>query len=227
MMVIIALHALALVAAWQLAPTPAPALRPRASIPVSLLVPARAKPAMPPQVKPALPKPATAKPEPPSRSAPKAPASVMATPLRATTMTRFDPLVAMARMATPITLPPAPSPATIAKPMPTTTASAGTPTPAAPSLRPPRFDAAYLDNPPPEYPAFSRRRGEQGRVLLRVQVGVDGNPRQVQVSTSSGSTRLDTAAVDTVRRWRFVPAKLGDESVEAWVLVPIVFTLTS
>jgi protein TonB len=90
---------------------------------------------------------------------------------------------------------------------------------------PPRFDANYLDNPTPVYPALSRRLGEEGRVLLRVRVGPNGLPQNVDVQTSSGSPRLDLAAVDTVRRWKFVAARLGDEAIAASVVVPIVFSL--
>ena len=95
--------------------------------------------------------------------------------------------------------------------------------PAAPSQ--PRFDADYLDNPKPAYPALSRRIGEQGRVVLRVRVAADGQAADVQVQTSSGSPRLDQSALDTVRRWKFVPARLGNDAVAATVLVPIAFSL--
>ena len=49
--------------------------------------------------------------------------------------------------------------------------------------------------------------------------------REVQIRTSSGSSRLDQAAKEAVDRWRFVPARQGDEAVGAWVLVPISFQL--
>lgn len=90
---------------------------------------------------------------------------------------------------------------------------------------PPNFNAAYLDNPPPVYPALSRRNGEQGRVLLRVFVTPAGTTEKVELHTSSSWPRLDQVAQDTVKRWRFVPARQGDQAVAAWVLVPITFTL--
>jgi protein TonB len=90
---------------------------------------------------------------------------------------------------------------------------------------PPRFDAVYLDNPAPPYPLVSRRLHEEGKVLLRVLVNPGGSADRVEVKSSSGSPRLDQAALDTVRRWRFVPAKQGTEPVAAWVVVPISFTL--
>jgi protein TonB len=75
------------------------------------------------------------------------------------------------------------------------------------------------------YPSVSRRQGEQGRVLLRVLVNTSGSADEVQVRTSSGFPRLDDAARETVRRWRFVSAKRGTEPVAAWVLIPISFRL--
>jgi periplasmic protein TonB len=106
-------------------------------------------------------------------------------------------------------------------------APVASPAPAAPppATIAPRFDAAYLDNPAPAYPPLARRAGEQGRVLLRVHVGADGLPDDVQVRETSGFARLDAAAQETVRRWRFVPARQGDRQVPAWVLVPITFAL--
>jgi len=89
----------------------------------------------------------------------------------------------------------------------------------------PIFNADYLNNPAPIYPSVSRRMGEQGRLVLRVLVNTAGAPDEIQVRTSSGYLRLDEAARDTVRRWKFVPAKRGSEAVPAWVLIPISFRL--
>lgn len=96
---------------------------------------------------------------------------------------------------------------------------------AASSITLPRFSADYLNNPPPVYPALSRRLGEQGQVMLRVLVRADGTPAEIAISDSSGSSRLDRAALEAVRRWRFVPARRGGTPVAAAVLVPISFTL--
>ena len=93
------------------------------------------------------------------------------------------------------------------------------------SITPPVFNANYLDNPAPAYPAPSRRMREQGRVILRVLVRANGTAAQVQVRTSSGHARLDDAARDAVRHWRFVPAKRGADPIEEWVLIPVSFRL--
>lgn len=113
------------------------------------------------------------------------------------------------------------SEAPLAKPSP--------PSPPAPAatLTQARFDADYLQNPAPAYPAMSRRLGEEGRVLLRVHVDASGRPTQIEVKTSSGSPRLDQSALDAVARWKFIPARRGDEAIAAWVQVPIVFNLKS
>ena len=88
-----------------------------------------------------------------------------------------------------------------------------------------RFDADYLHNPKPVYPALSRRMSEEGKVLLKVRVSAQGTALDVAVSKSSGFARLDAAATEAVTRWRFVPAKRGDEPVDSSVIVPITFAL--
>ena len=99
------------------------------------------------------------------------------------------------------------------------------PSPSASTASPPRFDAEYLDNPKPLYPVIARRMREEGRVVLRVRVAASGLPTDVELHAGSGSPRLDQAALDTVRRWKFVPARHGAVAVAATVLVPIAFSL--
>ena len=126
---------------------------------------------------------------------------------------------------------PPPSPSTFSVPAPV--AAPPAPVAAAPSQPAPaaitaaRFNAAYLNNPEPKYPPLSRRLGEEGKVLLKVRVLPDGNPASVDLEKTSSFERLDEAAKQAVARWRFVPAKRGDEPIEASVIVPIVFRLDS
>ncbi len=89
----------------------------------------------------------------------------------------------------------------------------------------PRLDAAYLNNPAPAYPPAARRQGQQGQVMLRVQVEPSGHPARVEVARSSGHRALDRAARAAVERWQFVPARRGEAPVVAWVLVPVRFAL--
>lgn len=110
----------------------------------------------------------------------------------------------------------------------TEAAVAPTATPVAEArIDPPRFAAAYLHNPAPEYPHISRRMGEQGRVLLRVLVSSTGIADSVQIESSSGSSKLDEAALKAVEKWNFVPAKRSNQPVSAYVLVPVKFSLNS
>lgn len=89
----------------------------------------------------------------------------------------------------------------------------------------PRFDADYLNNPSPPYPAAARRLRLQGTVVLRVTVSHSGLPLDIRVVQSSGASILDQAAMNVVREWTFVPARQGDEKISAAVDVPIRFVL--
>lgn len=115
--------------------------------------------------------------------------------------------------------------------VPTPVVAPPTPVAAAPSapaaVTAARFNAAYLNNPEPKYPPISRRLGEEGKVLLKVRVTTEGAAATVDLEKTSGFERLDEAARQAVARWRFVPAKRGDEPIEASVIVPIVFRLDS
>ena len=118
------------------------------------------------------------------------------------------------------------APQPVLAPAPVVVAPPPQPTPvAAVPVIPPNFNADYLDNPPPVYPAISRRMGEQGKVMLRVLVNAKGTADKVELRESSGSSRLDEAALESVKRWRFVPARQGDQPVAAWVIIPITFSL--
>jgi protein TonB len=87
--------------------------------------------------------------------------------------------------------------------------------------------ANYLSNPKPLYPAISKRLKEQGTVLLRVFVTAEGQPTKVMLKESSGYPRLDRAAEQALPGWKFVPATREDKAVDAWVIVPIKFSLSN
>ncbi len=60
--------------------------------------------------------------------------------------------------------------------------------------------------PRPDYPMVSRRRGEEGQVVLEVTVGADGTVLDFRLGTSSGFERLDRAALAAIRDAAFSPA---------------------
>lgn len=90
-----------------------------------------------------------------------------------------------------------------------------------------RHDVAALNNPKPRYPFAARRQGIEGSVVLLVLVRADGSCGDVMVKQSSGYSVLDTAALETVRKWRFIPARRGARAVETRVHVPVTFRLTN
>lgn len=81
-----------------------------------------------------------------------------------------------------------------------------------------------VTNPAPRYPSAALRRGDAGEVLLRVHVGTDGLPKQIDLVDGSGSGLLDRAATEAMRGWRFRPAMRNGQPVEGTVQVPIRFT---
>lgn len=136
-----------------------------------------------------------------------------------------DTFVPEIRVETSVT----PPPTITATEMPPPPRAVAAPTPArgegdAPVV-PPDFSADQLNNAGPRYPSASRRAHEEGTVMLKVLVAPDGRAQDLMVATSSGFARLDDAALDTVRRWAFLPAKQAGRPVSAWVLVPVTFEL--
>lgn len=89
----------------------------------------------------------------------------------------------------------------------------------------PRSNVEGLDNPRPPYPTLARRRGWEGLVVLMVWVDELGAARSVELHQSSGHDVLDQSALNTVKSWRFVPARRGGHTVPASVQVPIRFSL--
>lgn len=84
----------------------------------------------------------------------------------------------------------------------------------------------YADATPPPYPRDAARAGVQGTVLLKVLVDTDGTPMEVTVHQSSGNRSLDRGAREHVlKHWRFQPAVHGGNTVQAYGLVPIVFSM--
>src|SRR5690606_33673650 len=78
-----------------------------------------------------------------------------------------------------------------------------------------------IHTPPPRYPPNAQRRGQQGTVLLRVQVDANGRPEDIDVIDGSGFRSLDRAAAEAVRRWHFEPARRDGRPVRGTVEVPV------
>jgi protein TonB len=78
---------------------------------------------------------------------------------------------------------------------------------------------------PPSYPLQSRRDMEEGTVTLALLVGLDGNVLDISVSGTSGFPRLDKAALEAVRKWRWSPMMRSGEAVMLRGSLKIPFTL--
>ena len=130
----------------------------------------------------------------------------------------------------PSTLAPVVPPSPPAPPAPAEPAvAAAPPAPPAPAAPPrielPSSSADYLNNPRPPYPPLSKRLGEQGKVVVRVFIEVDGTASRAELRQSSGFERLDQTAMQTVLRWRYVPGKRAGVPEAMWFNVPINFVL--
>ena len=79
--------------------------------------------------------------------------------------------------------------------------------------------------PYPTYTDEARHGKVQGSVMLQVLVGADGRAQDVRIVKGIGFG-LDERAVETVRGWKFIPARDGAKRpVAAWVSVETVFRL--
>jgi protein TonB len=94
-------------------------------------------------------------------------------------------------------------------------------------VMPPRPVAGMETNRAPIYPEIARRRGEQGRVVLRVNISPEGAPLEVDVAATSGYPILDSAALAAVHQWRFIPATQTGVPVAAVAEIPIHFQLSN
>ena len=80
-------------------------------------------------------------------------------------------------------------------------------------------------NPKPRYPEESRHLGQEGIVLLVVDVDPSGRVASVTIGRSSGFPLLDESSVHTVRHWRFQPAHADGVPVSSRVQLPVRFDL--
>lgn len=187
-------------------PAPAPAAAAR----TPPAAPARSQPAAPPLNPPAVP---TASPATPAFASPPAPATAPPglAPAGGTPAAQASGGTGAAANRPEAGAPPA--------------AASGTAAAQASRIELPSSDADYLQNPKPPYPALSRRLGEQGKVITRVFIGVNGLPQKAEIVQSSGYDRLDQSALQTVLKWRYVPGKRGGTPEAMWFNVPLDFVL--
>ena len=77
----------------------------------------------------------------------------------------------------------------------------------------------------PDYPPISRRMGEEGKLVLRVELDESGRVDNAEVINSSGYSRLDEAAMTAVKSWQCKPPLRDGEPARAIALQPFNFVL--
>jgi TonB family protein len=77
---------------------------------------------------------------------------------------------------------------------------------------------------PPKYPDEARAEHIQGTVLLRTEIGTDGNVESVALI--SGHPLLAPAAIDAVKQWKFKPFLLDRQPIAVETQIQINFTLS-
>lgn len=79
----------------------------------------------------------------------------------------------------------------------------------------------------PAYPSASRKAGQEGTVLLRIEILANGRTGDISVVQSTGYSALDEAAIAAVGKWQFVPAKdlSTGRSVACTTTLPVSFRL--
>lgn len=82
-----------------------------------------------------------------------------------------------------------------------------------------------LSREEPVYPSAARSAGISGTTVVGFIIEADGSVSSAWVEQSSGNSSLDSAAVQSVQNWRFVPARQNGIPVQSRSRVPIIFNL--
>ena len=62
-------------------------------------------------------------------------------------------------------------------------------------------------------------------VVLEILIRADGSVGEIKLKASSGFKRLDEAAMNAVKRWRYQPATQGGIAIDFWYEQPVEFNL--
>lgn len=82
----------------------------------------------------------------------------------------------------------------------------------------------YLQRANPEYPSMYLKTGFQGRVLVEVTVGRDGNVEEKRVLRSDGEL-FTNAALDAIKKYRYKPGTFRGKPVQFKIVEMFVFKL--
>ncbi len=76
-----------------------------------------------------------------------------------------------------------------------------------------------------DYPFFARIFGDEGATELSFQVLADGTVSTIKIAKTSGSDRLDSAAVDCVAKWHYRPAVKDGQLIDTPMTVKVDWNL--
>ena len=97
--------------------------------------------------------------------------------------------------------------------------------PPLPKLVDATFDPRYMRDVQPLYPAAERRAGREGRVTIRVLVGVDGRVKQAERVSATSDDFWQATLDRALSKWRFKPATRGGIPIEAWRTLSLTFVI--
>lgn len=92
----------------------------------------------------------------------------------------------------------------------------------------PSVDIGYKSRNPPHYPENAISHGEEGMVMLRVDVNPDGSVARVEIDragTTTSSAELQAAAVTAAEHWKFTPGRKDGKAAGGWLTIPVRFSL--
>lgn len=145
-------------------------------------------------------------------------------PEATTALVTPPPVVAIPSPASPLVTAPAP-PTPLAAPAPSAAASASAMSSGAGPVSVANMSTNLLNGKAPAYPMASRRKREEGMVILRLVISEDGRVADIAINRSSGFSLLDEAAIAAVRKWRWSPTMRDGKPVPITGLVQIPFVL--
>ena len=90
----------------------------------------------------------------------------------------------------------------------------------------PAIPPRIVKSPTPKYPIKERNNKIEGVSIVRFLIGKDGSIESAEIISSSGSSALDEAALNTAYKWQFLPAKnTNGQDVKCYATQPFTFQL--
>jgi len=84
-----------------------------------------------------------------------------------------------------------------------------------PDINPMKYPELLIQYPLPELPASVKL--PPSFLDLEIFVQENGSVERVRLLTGSGSASWDSLAIQTIRQWRFLPARVDDHAISKWI----------